>query len=92
MDFLECETFFLGTASRIPSHNEPRLRPEDSVDADGVGDCGDAVASAGVYDVEEEEEEGERSEGSCMRSRVLLPHRNESVVAVRAGVVHMMRY
>ncbi len=48
----ECETFFFGTASKIPSHKAPsesaRLdeEEEDAVGADaGVGD---AVASAGV--------------------------------------------
>lgn len=96
MLFLECETFFFGTASRIPSHNEPSPQPEDS-DAEEEGrELGDAVANDGVSadnDGVDEEEAELKMAGTRNCSSVEEPRRSVNwswVAALRVIVGSML--
>lgn len=95
MLFLECETFFFGTANKIPSQSKPSPHPELELEGEGE-EVGDAVANAGVSvdDVgalnEEEKLEGVRMVGKRKRRRAKEPSRSVSWSRVAAALVDVV--
>lgn len=76
IDLRECETFFFGTASRMPSHNEPRLQLLDDPSADSAKAEPEVSAgahdSAGVNGGVEDQDEGVTNRAGIRKRRSMV--------------------